>query len=54
MEPKLVTRCRPEQMGAKEFGKMWKIIQTLEEGRVPAKEAKHWRVEGEKKIIARK
>ena len=27
---------------------------TLEEGRVPAKEAKNWRIEGEKKRIARK
>ena len=26
---------------------------TLEEGRVPAKEAKNWRIEGEKKRIAR-
>ena len=33
----------------KEFGKMMKRIQTLEEGRVPAKEAKNWRIEGERK-----
>ena len=54
MGPKLVTRCRPEQMGTKEFGKMWKRIQTLEEGRVPAKEAKNWIIEGEKTRIVRK
>ena len=36
-------------MGTKEFGKMMKIIQTFEEGRVPAKEATNWRIEGEEK-----
>ena len=40
-------------MGTEEFGKMMKIIQILEEGRVPAKEAKNWRIEGEKKRITR-
>ena len=53
MGPKLVTCCRPEQMGTKEFGKMMKNP-TLEEGRVPAKEVKNWRIEGEKKRIASK
>ena len=38
----------------KNFGKMMKRIQTFEEGRVPAKEAKNWRIEGEKKILVRK
>ena len=33
---------------------MMKRIQTLEEGRVPAKEAKNWRIEGEEKRITRK
>ena len=28
---------------------MMKRILTLEEGKVPAKEANHWRIEGEKK-----
>ena len=41
-------------MGTKEFGEMLIIIQTLEAGRVPAKEAKNWRIEEEKKIITRK
>ena len=54
MGPKLVNCCRPEQMGTKEFGKMLKRIQTLEEGRVPAKEAKNWKNEGKKKRITRK
>ena len=31
MGPKLINCCMPEQMGTKEFGKMVKIIQTLEE-----------------------
>ena len=52
--PKLVTCCSPEQMGTKESGKLLEIIQTLEEGRVPAKETKTWRIEGEKRIITRK
>ena len=52
--PKLINCCRPEQMDTKEFGKMVKRIQILEEGRVPAKEAKNWRIEGEKKRITRK
>ena len=33
---------------------MMKRIQILEEGRVPAKEAKNWRIEGEKKRITSK
>ena len=37
MGAKLVNCCRPEQMGTKEFGKMMKRIQTLEEGRAPEK-----------------
>ena len=54
MGPKLVNGCRPEQKGTNEFGKMMKIIQTLEEARVPVKEAKSWRIEGEKKRITKK
>ena len=54
MGPKLMNCCRPEQMDTKEFGKMENIIQILEEGRVPAQEAKNWRIEGEKKRITRK
>ena len=54
MGPKRINCCRLGQMGTKEFSKMMKRIQTLEEGRVPAREAKNWRIEGEKKRIARK
>ena len=54
MGPKLTNCCRPEKMDTKEFGKMMKRIQILEEGGVPAKEAKNWRIEGEKKRMTRK
>ena len=40
-------------MATKEFSNMMKSIQTLEEGRVPAKEAKNGIIEGEKKRITR-
>ena len=45
MGPKLMNCCKPEEMGTKRFGRMLKRIQTLEEGRVPAKETKSWRIE---------
>ena len=51
---KLTNCCRLEKMDDKEFGNMMKRIQILEEGRVPAKEVKNWRIEGEKKRITRK
>ena len=54
MGPKLVNCCKLEQMGTKELGKMMRRLQTLEGGRVPDKEANNWRIEGEKKRIARK
>ena len=38
----------------KNSANMMKRIQTLEEGRVPAREAKNWRIEEERKIITRK
>ena len=40
--------------GTKEHGKMIKRIQILEDGRVPAKEAKDSMVEGKKRRITRK
>ena len=42
--------CKPEMMGTQGHAKMLKIIQVLEDGRVPAKEARNWRIEGQKKI----
>ena len=51
MGPKQKNCCKPEQMGTKEFGKMMKIIQILEEGRVPAKETKNWKIDGDKKEL---
>ena len=40
MGPKLMNFCKPEPMGTTEHGKMLKRIQTLEDSRIPAKEAK--------------
>ena len=45
--PKLMNCCKPEPMGTQEYGKM-------KNGGVPAKEANHWRIEGQKKRITRK
>ena len=53
MGPKLMNYCMPEQVGTKECGKMLKRIQILEDGRVPAKEAKYWKIEGQKRRITR-
>ena len=50
---KLMNCCKPEQMGTNEYGKMLKRIQVLEDGRVPAKEARNWRIEGQKRRITR-
>ena len=44
----------PQPLATKDFGKLVKRIQILEEGRVPAKEAHNWRIEGEKKRTTRK
>ena len=41
-------------MGTQEYGKMLTRIQVLEVGRVPAKEAKSWIIEGQKRRITRK
>ena len=34
MGPKLMNCCRPEQVGTKEHGKMLKLVQVLEDGRI--------------------
>ena len=49
VDPKLRNCCKLEQVGIKEYGKKIKKIQTLEDGRVPAKEAGNWKIEGQKK-----
>ena len=54
MGPKLRNCCKPEQVGAKEHGKMLKRIQALEDGRVPAKEAKHRKIERQNRRVMRK
>ena len=46
--------CKPEQVGTKEYGKMLKRIQVLEGGRIPAREARNWKSEGQKRRITRK
>ena len=46
--------CKLERMGTKEYGKILKRIQTLEDGRAPAKEANNWRIEEQQKRITRK
>ena len=40
--------------GHKIVRQMLKLIQVLEDGRVPAKQAKDWKIEGQKKRITRK
>ena len=46
--------CRPEQVGTKEHGKTSKRIQVLDDGRVPAKEARDWKSERQKRRNTRK
>ena len=48
MGHKMMNSCKPEPMGAQVYGRMLKRIQVLEDGRVPAKEARNWRIEGQK------
>ena len=48
MEPKLRNCCKPEHVGTKENGKILERIQVLEDGRVAAKEARNWKIEGQK------
>ena len=54
MGAKPLNCCKPEQVGTREYGKMLKRIQFLEDGRVPAKDAKKWKIEGPKRRITRK
>ena len=53
MGPKLMNCCKPEQVGTKEHGKMLKLIRVLEDGRVPAKEARNRKIEGQNRRITR-
>ena len=53
-EPQLMNYCKPEHVGTKEYGKMLKRIQILEVGRVPAKEARNWKIEGKQRRITGK
>ena len=53
MGPKLINFCKPEQVGTKEYGKMLKQIQVLEEGRILANEARNRKIVGHKRRITR-
>ena len=53
MGPKLMNYCKPEKVGTKEDGKMLKRIQILDAGRILAKEARNWEIEGQKTRITR-
>ena len=41
-------------MGTQEYDKILKRIQVLEDGGVPAKEARSWRIEGQKRRLREK
>ena len=49
MGPKLMNCCKREQVGTKEHGQMLKRIHVLEEGRVPAQEAKNGKLNDKKR-----
>ena len=51
--PKLMDCSKPEQVSTKEHGKVVKRFQILEDGRVLAKEATNWKIEGQKKEVSR-
>ena len=46
--------CKPKQVGTKEHGKRLKRIEIHEDVRVPDKEAKNWKLEGQKRRTTRK
>ena len=53
MGQKLMHDCKLELVGTKEHGKMLKRLQNLEDGKVPAKETKKWKFEGQKRRFTR-
>ena len=46
--------CKPEQVGTKEHSKMLKRIRVFEDGRIAAKEARNWKIEGQNSWVTRK
>ena len=46
--------CKSEPVCTQSYGKMLKRFQVLEDGRVPAKDARRWRIEGQKRRRTRK
>ena len=51
--PKYLNRCRAEKKDTNEYRQMVKIILKVEEGREPCKNAKGWKVEGEKRGVTK-
>ena len=51
MAPKLMNCSKPEPMGTQWYAKMLKRIQVLQDGNMPAKEARSCRIEGQKRKI---
>ena len=47
-------RCKPGKLDTKEDGQMLKLILTLEEERVLAKNARGWKIEGQRRRVTRK
>ena len=43
-----MNHCKLEKVGTKDDGKMVKRIQILEEGRILAKDAGNWKIEGQR------
>ena len=54
MGPKIDELLQAKQVSTKEHGKVLKRILILEDGRVPAKEARNWKIEGQNRSITRK
>ena len=48
-----MNRRKPEKMDTKEYGKMLRRILILEEGRVPAQNARGRKIEGQKKRVTK-
>ena len=46
--------CKRERTATKEYGKKLKRILFLKEGRIPAKEAKGWKIEWQKRSMTGK
>ena len=54
MVAKLMNCCKPEPKGTQGYAKLLKRIQVLEDGGIPAKEARSWRIQRQKFRITKK